>query len=58
MNTYHVYTVCKFCASVIEHGNVIEIHNGIMFNFYLKIHMHAGILPKFTLTYSAYSNYD
>ena len=39
MNTYHVYPVCM-SLTALEHygrGNVMEIYNGIMFNFYLGL---------------------
>ena len=42
MNTYHVYTACispalngSSALEHYEHGNAIEIRNGIMFNFYV-----------------------
>ena len=44
MNTYHVYPVCMSLthngSSALERygrGNVMEIYNGIMFNFYLGL---------------------
>ena len=44
MNTYHVHTACMSPAlngsSALEcfkHGKSIEIHNGIMFDFYLGL---------------------
>ena len=38
INTYHVYTVCMSPAlECIKRGNMIEICNGIMFDFYLRL---------------------
>ena len=54
MNTYYIYTPRMSLAldgsSVLEHfeySNVIETHNGIMFNFYLGLpHIISSIFVK------------
>ena len=44
INTYHIYTACmspilneSSVQEWYERGNVIEIENGIMFDFYLGL---------------------